>query len=433
MLRGLTAEALADWERFAASGLAARLGDSIVATERADASLDGYAAVLCHERVPFVSYPYEWSFSMLRDAALLQLDLLLAALAEDLTLKDATPYNVQWRGAQPVFVDVGSFEALRAGEPWEGYRQFCMLFLYPLLVQAWRGVPFQPLLRGSLEGIPPAEARALLRGRDAFRRGALTHVVLHARLDRRERGRDVRGELRRAGFHKGLIEANVRGLRRLVSRLAWEPPATTWTAYAATTSYAEADADRKAEFVRSVAAARRRRLVWDLGANDGRFTRLAAEYADHAVAIDAEAGVIERLYRALRAEGSRTILPLVADLADPPPALGWRGLERRPLWERGRPELVLCLALVHHLALSANVPLAHVVDWLASLGAELVVELPTPADPMVEALLARKRAGLHADYGRETFERLLGEAFTVERTEELAGATRVLYHAVPRA
>jgi hypothetical protein len=435
VLRGLSAEALSDWQRLESSSLGARLGESIVATERLDESLDGYAAVLRHERIPFVSYPYEWSFSMLQDAALLQLDLLLAALADDLTLKDASPYNVQWRGAGPVFVDVGSFETLREGEPWEGYRQFCALFLYPLLAQAWRGIPFGPLLRGSLEGIPPAEARALLRGRDVLRRGALTHVVLHARLDRRygkPRG-DVRGELRRAGFHKGLIEANVRGLRRLVSRLRWKPVATEWVEYGPTTSYGAADAERKASFVREVAAERGRSLVWDLGANDGRFTRIAAEHADYAVALDSDASIVERLYRQLRGEGARTILPLVADLADPPPALGWRGRERRPLWERGRPELVLCLALVHHLALSANVPLAQIVDWLASLGGELVIEFPTRADPMVETLLARKRQGLHGDYERGVFEGLLRAAFAVERVEELAGGTRVLYHARPRA
>jgi SAM-dependent methyltransferase len=435
VLRGLSAEAAADWERLRGSSLAGRLGDSIVATEQIGASLDGYAAVLRHERIPFVSYPYEWSFSMLRDAAVLQLDLLLEALGEELTLKDASSYNVQWRGAQPVFVDVGSFEALREGEPWAGYRQFCSLFLYPLLVQAWRGIPFQPLLRGSLEGISPADARALLHGRDTLRRGALTHVVLHARLDRRYGGRerDVRGELRSAGFHKGLIEANVRGLRRLVSRLRWEPEQSPWLEYGATTSYSEADAERKARFVSEVAAARRRRLVWDLGANDGRFTRLAAAHADYAVALDADAGVVERLYRELRAEGSRTILPLVANLADPPPALGWRTRERRPLWERGRPDLVLCLALVHHLAISANIPLDQIVDWLASLGGELVVELPTRDDPMVQRLLAAKREGLHADYHRSSFERLLGEAFSVERVEGLAGGTRQLYHALPRA
>jgi SAM-dependent methyltransferase len=328
---------------------------------------------------------------MLQDAALLELDLLLAALAEDLVLKDATPYNVQWRGAKPVFIDVGSFEALAPGEPWAGYRQFCTLFLFPLLVQAWRGVPYAPLLRGSLEGISPAEARALLRG-SLRRRGALTHVVLHARLERRYGSRaEVRGELRRAGFHKGLIEANARGLRKLVGRLRWEPEASPWLEYGATTSYSEADAAAKEAFVRAVAGERRRGLLWDLGCNDGRYTRVAAEHADYAVALDADAGVIERLYRELRAEGNQRILPLVANLADPPPALGWRALERRPLWDRGSPDLALALALVHHLAIGANIPLASVVDWLRSLGGELVVEFPTRADPMVERPLAPKK------------------------------------------
>jgi len=391
--------------------------------------------VLRHERVPFVSYPYEWTFSMLRDAALLQLDLMLDALAEGMILKDATPYNVQWRGARPVFVDVGSFEALRDGEPWAGYRQFCSLFLYPLLMQAWRRAPFNPWLRGSLEGISPGEARSLLGGRDLLRRGAFTHVVMHSRLDRRyaARGGDVRSELRRAGFDRRLIEANVRGLRRLVSRLEWRPAGSPWLAYAPTTSYDEADAGRKEAFVRDAAAARHRRLVWDLGANGGRFTRLAAEHADYALALDADASVVERLYLELRAAGERRILPLVANLADPAPGLGWRGVERPPLSERGRPDLVLCLALVHHLAISANVPPAAIVDWLASLRAELVVEFPTRDDEQVRSLLARKREGLHADYERAGFERLLGAAFELARTEELAGGTRVLYLARPRA
>ena len=142
--------------------------------------------------------------------------------------------------------------------------------------------------------------------------------------------------------------------------------------------------------------------------------------------------MVERLYRALRDEGSTSILPLVANVADPPPGLGWRGRERRPLPERGRPDLTLALAVVHHLAIGANIPLAELVDWLAELGTELVIEFPTAADPMVERMLARKREGTHADYTRETFERVLGEAFAVEATEELAGGSRVLYRAVPR-
>ena len=142
---------------------------------------------------------------MLKDAALLQLRVTRKALSADLALKDATPYNVQWRGARPVFIDVGSFMRGRVGEPWLGYRQFCMLFLYPLLLEAYRGIPFQPWLRGSLEGIHPAEASALLRGRDTMRSGVLEHVALHAKLERNhaDSATDVRRSCARQGLTSG--------------------------------------------------------------------------------------------------------------------------------------------------------------------------------------------------------------------------------------
>ena len=208
---------------------------------------------LRHERLPFVSYPYEWTFSMLKDAALLQLRVTREALAAGLALKDATPYNVQWRGARPVFIDVGSFERARPGEPWLGYRQFCMLFLYPLLLESYRGIPFQPWLRGSLEGIHPAEARSLLRGRDTLRGGVFKHVALHAKLERShaDGAKDVRKELRDAGFAKELIEANLKGLEKLVRGL--EPPGgpTEWSDYGTTCSYSDEDTRAKEEFVRA--------------------------------------------------------------------------------------------------------------------------------------------------------------------------------------
>ena len=391
-------------------------------------------ALLRHERIPFVSYPYEWSFGMLKDAALLQLELLLAALDEDLILKDASPYNVQWRGSQPVFIDVGSFEQLREGEPWAGYRQFCMLVLYPLMLEAYKGVPFQPWLRGSIDGITPSDFRGVVGARDVFRRGVFTHVVLHARLERRhgDRRRDVKSELRAAGFRKELVRANVRGLAKLVRRLEARPRATVWTEYSTTTTYSETDAERKAAFVRDAVRSRRPSRVWDLGCNDGTFSRIAAETADYVVAVDADDGTVEQLYRALRQEEETKILPLRMNVADPSPRLGWRGRERKALPDRGRPDLTLCLALLHHVAISSNVPIREFLDWLRSLETSLVIEFPTPDDPMVQRLLAAKRPGTHGDYEQESFERALAEAFDVERSETLSSGTRVLYFAHPR-
>ncbi|HZG50055.1 MAG TPA: hypothetical protein VEY90_11090 [Thermoleophilaceae bacterium] len=436
--RALSADGLSDYEALAATGL---LDDPrVVATERAHdvPALDGLlvhepAAVLRHERIPFVSYPYEWTFSMLKDAALVQLDLLLAALEHDMVLKDSTPYNVQFKGAQARFVDIGSFERLRQGEPWVGYRQFCMLYLYPLLLQAAKGVPFQPWLRGSIDGITPGQMRALMSFRDGFRRGVFTNVFLHARLEERyaDRPGQVKAEVKRV-FKKELLVANVRKMRKLVERLGWDPPRGVWTAYGERNTYTDDDARRKDDFVREVARSRDWKLVWDIGANNGRYSRIAAEGARAVVAVDADQGPVELLYRDLRAEGDERILTLAMNLADPSPGLGWRGRERKSMPERGAPELVLALALVHHMAISANVPVRELIDWLASLGAALVIEFPTREDPMVKKLLAPKRDGLHPDYELGFFERCLGEAFEVERSERLGSGTRVLYYARPK-
>jgi SAM-dependent methyltransferase len=436
--RALSSEGLDDFRALQQAGL---LEDQrIVATELVDEGpqlpetlVKETAGVLRHERIPFVSYPYEWTFSMLKDAALLQLDLLLAGLEHDMVLKDSTPYNVQFKGAHPTFVDVGSFERMRDGEPWVGYRQFCMLYLYPLLLQAAKGVPFQPWLRGSIDGIRPGEMRPLMNFRDRFRKGVFTNVILHAKLEERyaDRPQQVKDEVKRV-FKKELFVANVRKMRKLVERQSWDPPEGVWTAYGERNSYTDDDARRKDDFVREVATSRAWKLVWDIGANNGRYSRIAAEGARTVVAVDADQGPVELLYRDLRAEGNEQILPLTMNLADPSPGLGWRGLERRSMPDRGKPDLVLALALVHHVAISANVPVREFIDWLASLGTALVIEFPTREDPMVKKLLAPKRDGLHPDYELGFFERTLKDAFEVERSERLESGTRVLYYARPK-
>ena len=217
----------------------------------------------------------------------MQLDLLLAALERDLVLKDSTPYNVQFRGARPVFVDIGSFERLREGEPWVGYRQFCMLYLYPLLLQAVKDVPFHPWLRGSIDGIRPAEMASLL-----LVPRPLPPWAVHQRLPARPArealrrpaagGQGARSSAR--GSRRRSSMANVRKMRKLVSRLEWDPPKGVWTAYGERNSYTDDDAARKDEFVRAVATSRHWDLVWDIGANNGRYSRIAAEGASTVLA-----------------------------------------------------------------------------------------------------------------------------------------------------
>ena len=429
--RGLSARALEEWERLLATRFfpAAIAAGHVVGSERVapddlppDAAGRPWAAGLRHERIPFVSYPYEWCFSMLRDAAALQLQLLAAALDEGMVLKDATPYNVQFRGARPVFIDVPSFVRLGPGEPWPGYRQFCELNLYPLFLQAYKGVEFHPWLRGRVDGITPAQMRRLMSKRDLFRPGVLLHVWLHASMQGRHDAtqRDVKQELAKAGFHAELIKANVARLRKLVGKLAWKAPKSEWSDYTDTNSYDEENRRRKHDFVRAVTTARPRSLVWDLGCNTGEYSRIAAESADQVVAMDGDHLAIDRLYRQLRDEGHETILPLVMNLSEASPGLGWRGSERQALEDRGRPDLVLCLALIHHMVISSNIPMREFVGWLASLGGDLVIEFVGKDDAMVQTLL-RNKEDRDSDYEREPFEQALGEHFEIVRREELAG------------
>ncbi|MDP6581623.1 MAG: class I SAM-dependent methyltransferase, partial [Vicinamibacterales bacterium] len=325
VFRCLTPRALEDWEQLASTSFFERLTAEhrVIPTEQVRdraglPALDAkWAAVLRHETVPLVSYPYEWSFSMLRDAALLQLDVTLAALEEGMTLKDATPFNIQWVGPRPTFIDIGSFTAYHAGEPWMGYRQFCKLFLYPLLLQAYRNVSFHPWLRGSLDGIEAEQIRSMLRAQDYLRPGVLTHVHLQAKAQSRYESsvRDIRADLRAAGFDAELIKHNVARLRRLVEGLRWKQTRSTWSNYQHTHTYQSDELRDKVAFVTQALTPRRWHRVWDLGCNTGIYSRLASKHADYVLAIDADHVVIDRLYQTLQEEDCTNMLPLVSDFA----------------------------------------------------------------------------------------------------------------------
>ena len=270
-------------------------------------------------------------------------------------------------------------------------------------------MPFHPWLRGRLDGITAGECRSLLSARDYLRSGVLAHVYLQAKAQDRYGARDgdVGAELRAAGFGAALIQNNVARLRRMVEGLRWTPAQSTWSDYQRTLTYDDADRGRKGAI-----GDRRRRLAWDIGCNTGIYSRMAADRADYVLALDADHLVVDRLYDSLKAEDRGSILPLVAD--------------------RGAPDLILCLALAHHVVIGRNVPLADFVAWLAGFGAEVVVEIVDREDPMVERLL-RNRCGQAIEYSDAAARELLTRHFGAVTHETMASGTRTLYHCLPRS
>ena len=442
VLRGLDGHAAASFSALSATRFFQRACESgdLVATEVAEAAEaaapDGsaWALVLEHAAVPVVTYPHEWSFSMLQDAARLTLKLVRAAIDEGITTKDATPYNVQFVGLRPIFIDIGSFEPYRAGEPWWGYRQFCQMFLYPLMFTAYKDLPHQPWMRGAVDGITPQQARRVLQGRRRGGKGLMTHVWLHAKADKRFTGGSAAtvDGLKRAGYDSRIYTSLIDRLHKLVDGLRWRHAGSVWDGYSERGHYTPVEVAAKSQFVQRVAGQRHRSQVWDVGANDGMFSQIAARDADVVLAMDADSRVVDRLYRRLRTEGGKGIVPLVMNFADPTPGIGWRGMERPAIGERSSPDLVLALAVIHHLALTHNVPTDAILDFLVDLDAEVVLEVPTESDPMVARLKGNKRAGTHDAYTLAAIEAQAGLRFEVRQREELAGGTRVLFHLAPR-
>ena len=436
--RALSPEGLRDWEfvsklpflqRAMASGHVVRTTPAPAMS--ALAAQAGFFAAVQHERMPFVSWPYEWSFSMLRAAALLQLQLMESALAEDAILKDASAFNFQFRGTQPVLIDTGSIVPLRPGQAWEGYRQFCQMFLYPLMLQSWKGVHFQPYLRGAIEGLTPQQFSRMLSMRDLFRSGAFSHVWMHARLQTLSSSqRNVARSMQDSGFSKSMIRNNVTGLMKIVDGLQWRPVASTWSDYDESAEPVQRDAAVKEAFIEQVCSSQHWNTVWDLGCNQGRYSRIAAKYSDLVLAMDSDHLTVDRLFQRLQSENNRRIVPLVSDLADPTPSQGWRGTERRSLEHRSKPDLVLCLALIHHLVIGSNLLLADVLDWLASLKATIVLEFVDREDPQVQTLLSN-RQDIFCDYGRDAFLSLVTQNFTILREQPLSAA-RTLFLLQPR-
>jgi len=391
---------------------------------------DDFEILLEHSKIRTLSYPYEWCFAQLKQAALFHLELILAALDKDMMLSDATAYNIQFEGTQPCFIDILSFRPYQEGEIWNGYKQFCEQFLNPLLLQSELGVPYNGWYRGSLEGISGSDLAKLLPFHKKFKPKIAAHVVLPSSLQARAN----KDSFKQMASHERRRKLSLLQLRGIISSLSnWigkleadNKKSSAWSDYEHDNTYTDAETAEKAGFLNKVVTQTKPELVWDVGCNTGQFAEICLTAgAKQAVGLDFDIATVSRAAERAKAK-NLNFLALHQDLANPSPGQGWFGLERSSLANRCNADLVIALALIHHLVIGRNIPMRSFAEWLTSLAPMGVVEFVPKNDPMVQALLAN-REDIFPDYTVEHFEQNMREFAEIDESKIITETGRTLF------
>jgi hypothetical protein len=362
----------------------------------------------------------------LKDAALATLSIQKRALKFGMSLKDASAYNVQFYKGKAALIDTLSFETYQEGEPWVAYRQFCQHFLAPLALMATRDVRLNQLLRVYIDGIPLDLASELLPTRTRWNLGLASHIHLHASAQKKYSEVSIAEERRGRMMSKDALLGLIESLQNTVRKLEWKPAGTEWGEYYGHNNYTDAAFEHKKQLVSEWAGRVKPRLVWDLGANAGVFSRQAAGSDAYAVAWDIDPAAVEQNWMQVRKEKEVNILPLVLDLTNPSPAIGWDNRERDSFGQRGPADLVLALALIHHLAISNNLPFERIAESMAGWGKWLVIEFVPKSDSQVQRLL-RSRKDIFEEYQREAFEKAFGKFFMIVESQPVHESERWMY------
>lgn len=378
------------------------------------------------EMIDFVSYPWEWSFSQLKDAALATLQIQKTAFKAGMSLKDSSAFNIQFRNARPVLIDTLSFEPLCEGRPWVAYRQFCQHFLAPLALMSRCDFRLLQLFRVNIDGLPLDLASRLLPRRTWFNFALLTHIHLHARSQSYYADKTT-AKSQPARMSRSALLGIIDSLESGIAGLELPHQTTEWGDYYSDTNYSGTAHAHKLELVASfLDRAAPTGLVWDLGANTGVYSRIASQKRLQTIAFDIDPLAVEKNYRQCRRAGDENLLPLLLDLTNPSPALGWENRERYSLLERGPADTVMALALIHHLAIANNLPLDRLAGFFAGICRSLIIEFVPVEDSQVQRLLAT-RENIFPEYNSEDFERHFAAFFTIVSRERIADSGRTLY------
>jgi hypothetical protein len=376
------------------------------------------------EPIPFISYPYEWCFSQLRDAALTTLKIQRKALEFGMILRDSSAYNIQFKNGRPVFIDTLSFGKYHEGQPWVAYRQFCQHFLAPLALMSYKDIRLSQLLQVYIDGLPLDLTSCLLPWRTHLRFSLLSHIHLHARSQKRFADKPI--NVRQYRLSRYAFLGILNNLESTVKKLKWQPKGTEWADYYQDINYSPQAFEHKKTIVAGFLDKVRPTTVWDLGANVGIFSHLASDRGIPTISFDVDPAAVEKNYLDCLARDDTSILPLVIDLTNPSPGIGWENKERMSLKERGPADAVLALALVHHLAISNNVPLSRIARFFSDICHWLIIEFVPKSDSQVQRLLAT-REDIFPNYTRQAFEQEFSRYFTIDDSADIPESQRTLY------
>ncbi|MFH1479555.1 MAG: SAM-dependent methyltransferase [Candidatus Omnitrophota bacterium] len=418
-----------DYDYLMSSGLYKALTDAglLIPHEEADRKhigSDKAYKVIRPEKIPFISYPYEWCFSQLKEAALATLKIQKISLQFGMSLKDCSAYNMQFIENKPVLIDTLSFEKYRDKEPWAPYRQFCQHFLAPLALMSYKDVRLNQLLRIYIDGVPLDLASSLLPFYTFLNFPILSHIHLHSKSQKYFSDKTIK--MKQYSMSRLSLLGLIDSLESIVGKLRWQVKQSEWIDYYEDTNYSLEALEQKKEIVSAFLDEVKPGVVWDLGGNIGLFSRIAGNKGIYSISFDMDPCVIEKSYKECLKNREKNILPLIIDLTNPSPSIGWENKERMSLIERGPVDLALALALVHHLAIGNNLPFSKIAEFFSNICKALIIEFIPKSDSQVQRLLS-SREDIFLDYTKEHFEGEFRKYFDIENSVKIKSSERVLY------
>mgnify|MGYP003985860291 FL=1 len=416
------------YEKFMNSELYQKLEEkNLIITHSEIENLDidcDYYKIIKPEKIPFISYPYEWSFSQLKDAALLTLRIQKAAMKYGMTLKDGSAFNIQFHNGHPIFIDTLSFEIYEEGQIWKPYKQFCQHFLAPLALISKKDVRLNLLSKTFIDGIPIDLAAKLLPKTTFGNFGLMAHIHAHAKSQKHYEDKDAK--IKQKTLSKRSFEGLIESLKSSIEKMTWNVDSTEWGDYYSDTNYTEKSFEEKKQFISLAIDQVKPKLVWDMGANTGVFSRLASTKGINTISYDIDPLAVEKNYLLSSQNSEQNILPLILDLTNPSSGIGWNHNERMSIIQRGPADMVFALALVHHLAISNNVPLNKLAEFFSQISKFLIIEFVPKSDSQVKRLLLT-REDIFENYDEKNFEIEFSKFFKIINSKKILDSERTIY------